>query len=161
MAWVRTGVSGSALATVLVDVVDARGPVPARVARALVRVDLAVDARRPERAAAQVPADLVVAHAAVQARARVALVDLGLAPAAREPREALAPEPVDSVDAVAVDARVPGAVVDVDLAVVTWAMRNSQFVLGLFKEKQFMMHLILRKLVSFFRFLFLLLRIKF
>ena len=62
-----------------VDPVHASRVVPARVAVALVDVDLAVGARRARFAQALVPVDQILALAAVLAGVGLALVDLVLA----------------------------------------------------------------------------------
>lgn len=73
-------------AVVLVDAVDAFGPVPTGVGHALVDVDLAVRARRAGSATALVPVDQVLARAAVLAGRGCALVQLVLAQQSRVAR---------------------------------------------------------------------------
>ena len=111
-------VSGRAFALVSVDAIDARGPVEARGAGALVDVNATVLAGEPWRAVAGEVVDEIVARGSVGARSRGAVVDVRLTERADEAGHAATLEVVDAVAARrAVEARLHRAVVRVIVAV--------------------------------------------
>lgn len=114
-SYVSTFILNVLLSSEPVDSVDALGSVAARIAVALVDVDLTVRPRSAWATAALVAVDEVLAMSAVLARVAGTLVHLRLAQVACVAGVALASERVLSVNTVSMMARRGLAVVDVRL----------------------------------------------